>query len=695
MPRRGRLSTKHCSYTASASSAVTRLFIALFAVVCFVGSAAAQPQTATFEKGLDAYFGEQPARAVTLLGDTMARADSRQFREPTLYVLGKSFAQLHLYEKAEDQLRAVLAEFPRGRFAPLAIRELARIFFDLREYGALINVEQTYRNTLPGQAYPPEFWYLVGQSNYLLGRKNEAREPLFRVAQGTDWFPYARFTLAQVEFAAGRPDRALGYLNEVTGDRGAPSLLRERALRVAGMILYEQKRYADSVKAYQGIEESSVLFGATRLDLALAAEAIGDTETVGEALSDAVESASDDFVRAEAQVAFGRLFNRARQGSKARTLFEKAMVDLREREGRLRGDVGSESQFRATFDELVTFARQNRAAVRRARLNEDLQVMRDAGVASGRANLESAEKVSPKTYLFGFLHRHFHNPALIEVFVELTVEIEDFRKEIETMANALRAQSAALQSSPPIPASRVPAELNDRLKSLVFLCLADFDLTSRFYDALAVSEQMEASSAIQEKQRALARTTESLRVILLGNRELPSRQAMLTSLDRASKLISSGELRGLTSTKVREGFLQELRSDHDSISYVLDNLQLKERQMTGALRGVGLRARNLNLPVLTTMTEWLTALQQLETKYKYIELDRDKRPWHLAGHGGDLDAMLARSSQNLDAMRSRAVVVLRETARQLVDKEQARHSLVVAQAEEGIADALFEERAGR
>ena len=229
----------------------------------------------------------------------------------------------------------------------------------------------------------------------------------------------------------------------------------------------------------------------------------------------------------------------------------------------------------------------------------------------------------------------------------------------------------------------------------MFLCLADFDLTSRFYDALAVSEQMEASAAIQEKQRALARTTESLRVILLGNRELPSRQAMLTSLDRASKLISSGELRGLASTKIREGFLQELRSDHDSISYVLDNLQLKERQMTGALRGVGLRARNLNLPVLTTMTEWLTALQQLETKYKYIEVDRDKRPWHLAGHAGDLDAMLARSSQNLDAMRSRAVVVLRETARQLVDKEQARHSLVVAQAEEGIADALFEERAGR
>ena len=690
MPRRGRLSTKLFNCTAN-----VRLLAFLLSLAIVRVAAAAPSQSSNFERGLDAYFAEQPARAATFLGDSMARSDSRTLREPTLYVLGKCFAQLHLYEKGEDQLRAVLAEFPQGRFAPLALRELARIFFDLREYGALINVEQTYRGTLPASAYPAEFWYLVGQSNYLLGRKNEARDPLFRVAPGTDWYPYARFTLAQVEFASGRPDRALGYLQEVTNASEAPGLLRERALRVAGMILYEQKRYTDSVKAYQGIADSSVLFGATRLDLALAAEAIGDTETVGEALSDAVESSSDDLVRAEAQVAFGRLFNRARQGSKARTLFEKALVDLREREGRLKSDVGSDSQFRAAFDELVTFARQNRAVLRRQRLNEDLEIMRQAGVAAGRASLAGVEKVSPKTYLFGFLHRHFHNPALIEVFVELTVEIEDFRREIESMSAALREYNAAFTVSPAIPASRVPEELNDRLRSLQFLVLADFDLTSRFYDALAVSEQMDANAAIREKQNALARTTESLRVLLLGSRELPSRQALLNSLDRAAKLISAGELKGLASTKIREGFLQEVRSDHDSISYVLDNLQLKERQMTGALRGVGLRARNLNLPVLTTMTEWLHALQQLETKYKYIEIDRDKRPWHLAGHSGDLEAMLSRSAQNLDGLRSRALIVLRETARQLVDKEQARHSLIVAQAEEGIADALFDERAGR
>lgn len=704
MRRRDVHSTRRSSCTESDSPAgrarllVSFLIFALALVLVRTGAAATDPAE-NVSRGLDAYFGEQPSRAVTLLGDAMARPETRALREPILYVLGKSFAALHLYEKSEDSLRRILFEFPQGRFAPLAIRELARIFFELREYGAVINLEQSYRGTLAAGAYPPEFWYLVGQSNYLLGRKAEAREPLFRIALGNDWYPYARFTLAQVEFSQGRPDRALTALAEVTSDSSAPPLLRERATRIAGMILYEQRRYADAIQAYRGIDESSTLFAASRLDLALAAEAVGDTATIGEALSDAIQSSTNDFVRAEAQVAFGRLFNRASDTSKARTLFDKAKSDLRERETKLRGAVVSDAEFRAAFDELVSFARQNRSILRRQRLNEDLQILREALGAAGFAyrheDLPTVEKVAPKTYLFDFLHEHFHDPALIEVFVELTVEIEDFRREVEAMAETLGDSASLFTATPATNATDVPAELADRLKSLQWLILADFDLTSRFYDALAVSEQLDSATAIREKQDALARTTQSLRILLLGSPELPSRQALMASLERASKMISAGELKGLASTKIRQGFLQELRSDHDSIGYVLENLQLKERQMAGALRGVGLRARNLNLPVLTTMSEWLAALQQLETKYRYIELERDDRPWHLAGRGGDLQAVLARSTQGLDTMRARAVAVLRETSRRLIEKEQTKHSLILAQAEEGIADSLFDERAGR
>jgi len=135
--------------------------------------------------------------------------------------------------------------------------------------------------------------------------------------------------------------------------------------------------------------------------------------------------------------------------------------------------------------------------------------------------------------------------------------------------------------------------------------------------------------------------------------------------------------------------------DLDSVTYVADNLDLKERQMNSALTGVPMRARNVNLPVLSTMTEWLSALQQLVWKYRYIEIERDQRPWYLAGKNEEVASVLARMRGDLDVLEARSEQVLRDVARELINKEQLRHSLIVAQAEEGIADALFQERAQR
>jgi TolA-binding protein len=108
------------------------------------GSAPAEP----FTRALDAYFDEQPYRAIVLLHESMARSDTAPLREASLYVLGQSFASIHLYEKAEDSLSALLSQYPDGRFAPIALRELARIFFNLHEYAAVVNLEQNYRGQI-------------------------------------------------------------------------------------------------------------------------------------------------------------------------------------------------------------------------------------------------------------------------------------------------------------------------------------------------------------------------------------------------------------------------------------------------------------------------------------------------------------------------------------------------------------------
>src|ERR1051325_5215963 len=341
----------------SSYSALASAFFAVLLSVRVVAAAPAAP-AATFAKALDAYFSEEPYRTIVLVHESMARADTAALREASLYLLGQSFASIHLYEKAEDSLSALLSQFPNGRFAPIALRELGRIFFNLHEYAAVVNLEQTFRGQISSGAIPPEFYYLVGQSNYLLGRKQQARDPLLRVPAGTPFYPFALYTLAQVEFSLGRPDAALGALSTVTSTPGTPELLRDRAVRVMGMILYQQKRYGDSMQAYRSISQTSTLYGQSRVDLALAADAAGDSDAARRAFADAMDHSDDDLIRIEARVAVGRFLNKREKPAAARTLFDQAMSDLRTREGRLQQAVSSDQEFGQTFTELVAFARQ-------------------------------------------------------------------------------------------------------------------------------------------------------------------------------------------------------------------------------------------------------------------------------------------------------------------------------------------------
>lgn len=656
--------------------------------------AAGEGPTDSFVKALDAYFREEPYRTIVHLHESMARTDTAPLREPSLYLLGQSFSSIHLYEKAEDSLSAILNEYPNGRFAPIALRELARIFFNLHEYAAVVNLEQSTRGQVAN--VPIEFMYLVGQSNYLLGRHEQARQPLMRVPQGSTFYPFARYTLGQVEFGLGRSGPALSTLADATS-AGVPSALRDRAVRASGMILYSQRRYPEAMQVYRQIPESSTLYGQSRVDLALAADAAGDSEAAREAFTDAMHHASDDLIRTEARVAVGRFLNRRQKPAAARTLFEQALTDLKARESKLGEAVGSDSEFGQTFDELVAFARQSGGAPQRERLAEDLELLRSALASSMGVNYEHAaiptfEKLSPKTYLFPLMQQHFHNPAIIETFVELAVEVSDLKKQVEKLEADIREQSSQWQGK---TATNVPENVQESLRTMVWLLYGNFDLATRFDDALALNEKIDQATVIREKQEALGKTEQALRLVQFGQAELPSKQDLLSTMEAAREKIQSGTIPGMLAQQVRQGFLQEWKADVDSLTYVYDNLDLKERQMRSALNGVPLRARNVNLPVLSTMTDWLSAMQQLVWKYRYIDVERDKRPWYLATMNDGVATVLGRMRGDLDVLEARGQQVLRDVAKQLIAKEQVRHGLIVAQAEEGIADALFQERTQR
>jgi tetratricopeptide (TPR) repeat protein len=630
----------------------------------------------------------------------MARPEAGPLREPSLYVLGRCFAQIHLYEKSEDSFNALLVEHPNGRFAPLALREMGRIFFNLREYAAVVNLEQQHRGRIPEGSVPAEFWYLLGQANYMLGRYAQARGPLLRVSPGTPFHPFALFTRAQVEFSEDHPDAALALLEQVAASPEAPSLLKERAHRTRGMILYQQRQFAESVRAYQAIPRTSPLYGASRVDIALSAEAAGEPETARDAFRDAMALAADDLIRTEAKVAVGRFLVRQGQSETARSLFEQAIQELAAREAKLRENLEDDRLFRETFQELVAFGRQGGGVPRLDRLTEDYELLRQnllgsVGVRYERPPPDEAKPLSPKTYLFPLLQSRYHNPAILETFVNLAIEAEDLERQLAALSRHIESQASQWNRTPPLAVGEVPEEALESVSQTVWLLFAHFDLVSRFYDALVLEEKIDEGTSLAEKQRALAATTGGLRLVLLGERSVPSRESLLSLMETARQKIESGQILGMKADTVRQGFLQEWRTDRDSLTYVLEHLDLKERQMTSALSGVPLRSRNLNLPVLSTMTDWLTALQQLASKYRYIELERDRRPWHLAGRADEVASLLAAAAAGVKGLRERSIGVVREVARELVDKERYRHSLVTAQAEEGIADALYQERSGR
>lgn len=674
---------------------------ALLALAPCALAAGAGDATERFTRGLDAYFSGEPYRAIVLVREAMHRPGGEGLREAGLYVLGMSFARIHLYEKSEDALNSLLARFPQSRFAPVAMRELARIFFQLREFGAVVNLEATRRERIPDGRLLPEFWYLLGQSRYMLGEYGEARTPLVRVPPGSPFYPFARYTLAQVEFSQDAPEAALRTLPSVIGAGNAPPLLRDKARRMQGMILYQEKRFQESLSAYRGIPPSSPIFGVSRVDIALAAEAAGNAEAARDAFQEAMTEAGDDLIRTESKVAIGRFLNRQRRSAAARTLFEEAVRELKERSRKLRQNIDDPTLASRTFEELVAFGRQGSASTRAQRLNEDYELLRgnlmgNFGIRYERPPPEPAEKLTPSTYLFPLLQRHFHDPATIETFVGLTIEIGDLEEQFGLLEADLRRQAGAWSDAEKPPRDLTPPpEAEAAIQQCVWLLFAHFDLVSRFYDSLAVDERVDAKTSLQAKRQALATITDGLRLVLFGNRALPGPESVRGMMEIARRKIESGEIPGMRAQKVRKGFLDEWRMDRDSIGYVLENLDLKQRQMMSALSGVPLRSRNLNLPVLSTMTEWLVALRRLTDKYRYIELEPKDRPWYLAGRNAEIVSMLSSTARGLGTLRNHSRIVIRDVARELVTKEELRHSLVTAQAEEGIADALYEERSGR
>jgi tetratricopeptide (TPR) repeat protein len=160
-------------------------------------------------------------------------------RHVALFLLASDLAELGLFELAADT-------YHRAGQWPL----LAGAAF-LGELRALDDAEQHERlhrraprgpwEELDGEERA-EALFRAARAAFATSRYPEARDWLREIPQGSSWYPFSRYLLAQTEFALGRYDRAIEAAEPIFAGGGADPVaarLRQRMALVLGEMMIE------------------------------------------------------------------------------------------------------------------------------------------------------------------------------------------------------------------------------------------------------------------------------------------------------------------------------------------------------------------------------------------------------------------------------------------------------------------------
>lgn len=112
---------------------------------------------------------------------------------------------------------------------------------------------------VPGQARGFYFYYL-GVEAFSDGSVEKAGEYFQRVPAGSNYGIQAQFYLGVIANLSGKHSRAVDYFERViaaTSANEARAEMREQALMNVGRVLYETKRYRESIKFYRQIPRDS------------------------------------------------------------------------------------------------------------------------------------------------------------------------------------------------------------------------------------------------------------------------------------------------------------------------------------------------------------------------------------------------------------------------------------------------------
>lgn len=250
-----------------------------------------------------------------------------------------SFAEARCWEALgleEDAVRAYrrhLERYAEGRTRSAARSALLALLFRQKNFRAVATAAQAFAQD-ERQTLSPEDCYLVGQSLYRLGEDNAARPYLESLRPEAPAYGYALFTLAQIEYRSGNPEKALSLLDSLPSPSGSfpvSDALGDHLLLTRARILYQLGRYEEAVEEFRSLKPSSPFLPEAFLGLGWSYDALGDRAKAISYFLAVQSLPASPAERSRAQMEAARIYSEARADPEATELFHDIQVHLLQR----------------------------------------------------------------------------------------------------------------------------------------------------------------------------------------------------------------------------------------------------------------------------------------------------------------------------------------------------------------------------
>ncbi len=250
--------------------------------------------------------------------------------EALLFQRAQCYRALGMRKEALEDCRMLLRRYPEGRLFQEAIQTIVEVLVQQGNHGAVASLfgdlDQDRRDGLL-----PTSLYLIAQSLYILGIDQPAEELLKQVPPDAEVYAYALYTLAQIFYRKGDPDRALliiRVVHDAPPGVNVPDMLKEMAWLTQARMLYQQKSYEKAIEGFRTLRRSSYFLPEALMGMGWSYKALGDFPS-SIAYFQAVEgSYADADGLTEAHLEMADAFAKAKSYPDAFQVYREVLNDL-------------------------------------------------------------------------------------------------------------------------------------------------------------------------------------------------------------------------------------------------------------------------------------------------------------------------------------------------------------------------------